>query len=403
MKIFISIFTFLLIISINSSDIYTPSSLKYYYDVLIKNTEYDTFPNIFLDPEDYISSFSDLIKLQQKISRRNKINTLFGVISDFQGSLENFTEEFAQIFYENDTKLFDNSMTIIYSVTKKEIWISTGNITKLKYNNTTINYLLSRINRKLKSNKLRRAFKKLLKSILYIKKTKKKAVKIKRDTTTSYLYYIAFLALILLFLFIIIRIYYCGKCFDCCYKKRELTVIEQDYIKNLEQFLNNIDKNIITQNEICTNNCIICLNSLNQNNISTIEQEISIVKSDDLNLSKNQLSMNNQDNSDMSKKTLKCGHSFHKKCINEWLKIDELCPLCKEHFEVQVDTAQLEQKIMNIQEVANPILNQWEFYYEENRLINGKQPRIYPSRKKNFNKKSNSHDKNNGVWHFGGN
>ena len=28
-------------------------------------------------------------------------------------------------------------------------------------------------------------------------------------------------------------------------------------------------------------------------------------------------------------KGLQCGHKFHPKCINEWLKIKLQCPLCK--------------------------------------------------------------------------
>ena len=27
--------------------------------------------------------------------------------------------------------------------------------------------------------------------------------------------------------------------------------------------------------------------------------------------------------------TLKCGHSYHKKCVNEWLSKDSTCPSCR--------------------------------------------------------------------------
>lgn len=33
-------------------------------------------------------------------------------------------------------------------------------------------------------------------------------------------------------------------------------------------------------------------------------------------------------------KTLLCGHIFHQKCIEEWLQIEESCPLCREDFEL---------------------------------------------------------------------
>ena len=28
-------------------------------------------------------------------------------------------------------------------------------------------------------------------------------------------------------------------------------------------------------------------------------------------------------------KMINCGHSFHKKCIDEWIKIKPICPLCR--------------------------------------------------------------------------
>lgn len=30
--------------------------------------------------------------------------------------------------------------------------------------------------------------------------------------------------------------------------------------------------------------------------------------------------------------TLKCGHSYHRKCINDWLSKDKTCPNCRIEF-----------------------------------------------------------------------
>ena len=30
-------------------------------------------------------------------------------------------------------------------------------------------------------------------------------------------------------------------------------------------------------------------------------------------------------------KTLNCGHIFHKNCIDSWLKINPICPYCREY------------------------------------------------------------------------
>ena len=52
--------------------------------------------------------------------------------------------------------------------------------------------------------------------------------------------------------------------------------------------------------------------------------------------------------------TCSCGHTFHKKCINRWLKDNNTCPLCKRVIKEEVDkygfaafTEQLRARYMN--------------------------------------------------------
>ena len=137
----------------------------------------------------------------------------------------------------------------------------------------------------------------------------------------------------------------------------------------MEQFLNNINENNVSQKEIFSENCIICLSSL-------IEKQLPI----------NSQIISNQENDDMIKITQECGHSFHKKCIEEWFKSEEICPLCKEHFEDSTDVDEIKQKIMSIQAIVNPLINQCEFYYEGSRIMYKKQPLVYPPRNKFFSK-----------------
>ena len=377
----ILVFSSLLAVLINSSTIYTPQSLS----DSITNGNNDYFPNVFFDPKHYIDSSSELVNLQNEILQKNKIYTLIGIIDDFQYSysLKLFTEEFVQIFYNDNITYIDNSITIILSMSKREIWITTGHIAKKEYNDNIINHLLNKMTPKLEADKFKEAFKILLNGILDIEGTKKE---VKKGTTIAIIVSSITCFLILcFFIFFIVRQYYYGQCCDCCYKTRELTVTEKAYVKNLEEFLNNIDKKKAAQNEIYTDNCIICLNSFNQiypekNEIETNQKQ---EKSKDIIIANNNLPLNqnekqNKENDDMAKTTLECGHSFHKKCIKEWLEKDEKCPLCREQFNVPVNTVEIQKKIINIQRDTNPLLYQCDYYYEGCRMLYRTPPRAYP-------------------------
>jgi len=39
--------------------------------------------------------------------------------------------------------------------------------------------------------------------------------------------------------------------------------------------------------------------------------------------------------------TCSCGHTFHKKCINKWLKAENTCPLCRKIINNNHQTTQL--------------------------------------------------------------
>jgi hypothetical protein len=98
---------------------------------------------------------------------------------------------------------------------------------------------------------------------------------------------------------------------------------------------NNKYKNCPNCNEISSNEhdkCILCFDPLNQNEKNSEKSD-----SDDESVLFRNKYMRSSDIGTLShnKNTIKieCGHEFHKECIDNWIKINHSCPLCKIGFE----------------------------------------------------------------------
>ena len=382
MKVFLLIFNISLVISITTYS-YSPESLA----KAIKNGSNYYFPNVFFDPDNYIKNFSKIINLQKEILEKNKIYTLIGIIYKTNYySLERFTYDFVQEFYYRNKTYTYNSIAVILVNAKRDIWIVTGKTAQNEYSDKTIDYLLDEMTPKLKTKDYRAAFELLLNGILNIKITK-----IKANLGIIISVSIVCIIVLLLILYIIFCNYYLANCCNCCYKKRKLTKSEQIYINRLEEFLNNIEKDETALGGIYTDYCVICLYSFDQN-IPAIDEELSFDDFVILDIPDKKYPLINDENNEkqnekydfMKKTTLECGHSFHKKCINELLEKNEKCPICKELLNISIDPAEIQQKIINIQKIAKPLIKNYGFYYEKCKMKYKTTPRVYPEKNKFF-------------------
>lgn len=97
---------------------------------------------------------------------------------------------------------------------------------------------------------------------------------------------------------------------------REQPSAQEDRVK---AFLDKC-KNRSNPREIFTESCIICLEDFKSS------EEIHNLQS---------TNMQAYENAETS--TLECGHKFHRKCISDWLKKEENCPICRMKFDLKSD------------------------------------------------------------------
>ena len=97
-----------------------------------------------------------------------------------------------------------------------------------------------------------------------------------------------------------------------CYKP------EKERVKKIKEFLKkNKDKQL---KNIFNDSCIICLDNLDDKN--------EIIKNIEVSKEKEQAKEEKEKEKE-NIAVLECGHRFHEKCIIEWLKKHNICPICR--------------------------------------------------------------------------
>ncbi len=72
--------------------------------------------------------------------------------------------------------------------------------------------------------------------------------------------------------------------------------------------------------------------------------------------------MDELENINMPIKKYECEHSFHKKCMEEWMELEENCPICK--FGIFYNhNSSLTHQLINIQSIIHPSLKDLQFHF----------------------------------------
>ena len=110
---------------------------------------------------------------------------------------------------------------------------------------------------------------------------------------------------------------------------------------------------------------------------------------------------------------LECGHKFHRKCIADWLKKDQSCPLCRMKFDIKGDDNKSSKEYIRQNNTFNNILTEILRIQSNRNMLN--QREVYRIRSiydynyrnnsyKNYSSSSSSHNKSFSSYnsHSGG-
>ena len=296
-----------LLFLINASTYYTKWTPDLLFDytkieILSYNRYNFNINYMIIDPENYLNyaDLSEIASKMKKIHEEYKINTYIILISELQlngyySDINNEVERFVSYFnyYLNGYSKYNDSMSVTtaFFIKQRKMRMRTGKYARKIISDRKALEIINARKDDLRSENYYNVVNKLLDDIYY------------KCTLDYYSNYILISWIILFFstYFLFLRF---------CYKP------EKERVKKIKEFLKkNKDKQL---KNIFNDSCIICLDNLDDKN--------EIIKNIEVSKEKEQTK---EEKEKENIAVLECGHRFHEKCIIEWLKKHNICPICR--------------------------------------------------------------------------
>jgi len=292
-------------ILIKTSTVYTRWTPELLYDYTRSNTlnyynnRYNFNINyMIIDPENYLNNvdLSDLVNKMKKIYDEYKINIYIIFISELElngnyaninNEVERFVSYFNYYLQKGNGRYNDSmSLTTAFFIKQRKMRMRTGKYLREIITDEKALDILDARKYDLRNKNYYNVVDRLLDDIIN-----------KYDRNFS----------IFDLIFLIIIIY--GTIYILFSRNKP----EKERVKKIKEFLKeNKDKQLKT---VFNDSCIICLENLEDKNENLKNREISKDKE--------------QEKEKENIAILECGHRFHEKCIIEWLKKHNICPICR--------------------------------------------------------------------------
>lgn len=252
----------------------------------------------------------------------SKMNT------EYKGNIQVFTDEFAYIFFNADMERDHQSLIVSVAVNDRKMRIRTGKNIKNKISDYSAQAILE-------SGEL----KNFLRDGNYTSASKFILTKLaeKLDDPVSD----EISGFIILFLILIYSIY---KIYDYFFKGKFVKKSPEERLERIRKICDEKKP----KKEFIEKNCIICL------------EEFENIE--------NQSKENKEKNENIIAK-LQCGHSFHSKCISDWMTKKNVCPLCKAKIDNEEDDynyKNISENLVDVQREYYPELSNYSFSYSQN-------------------------------------
>ena len=298
-----------LLFLINASTYYTKWTPDLLFDytkieILSYNRYNFNINYMIIDPENYLNyaDLSEIASKMKKIHEEYKINTYIILISELQlngyySDINNEVERFVSYFnyYLNGYSKYNDSMSVTtaFFIKQRKMRMRTGKYARKIISDRKALEIINARKDDLRSENYYNVVNKLLNDIYY---------KCTLDYYSSHIL-ISWIILFFSTYFLFLRF---------CYKP------EKERVKKIKEFLKkNKDKQL---KNIFNDSCIICLDNLDDKN--------EIIKNIEVSKEKEQTKEEKEKEKE-NIAVLECGHRFHEKCIIEWLKKHNICPICR--------------------------------------------------------------------------
>jgi uncharacterized membrane protein YgcG len=338
------------------------SGKQYMPEDLVKMKPYNGYINLY-DPDNYLKNelIQDMINLTNNIKNVKNYEVFIYVIYsmnnkfgyDMEKDISWFTNDLSYLKLKSDSQRDENTIFILISIDDRQSHLRTGGNVKSYLQDAKCSEYLQSINNNLRNGEYDSALLSLLQKIESRLMTKYQWL----SDLADWLYNL-FIKLLILSVLVIICLV-----FSFLFQKK-LKKSAEDQLKKIK----NITQNGKPRRDFIEKVCVICLEELEEDKKENGQDQVHTNLNNQLNSQAPQIEIQNEERHNIEQEKffnkkednfiakLECGHSFHSKCISQWMEKNNQCPVCREKIDKEEEPSH-DEKAQNQTSNSNRTTN----------------------------------------------